>query len=259
MSATKWTSRLLVVCASCAMIMPLVGSAQSLQQVLDAEKQRTKLAQESQKKIDSTVSQTRKKEDEYKRVLKEIEGLRIYNTLLQRQIDGQLIRMDQLAVAMDQVEVISRQIVPSMTRMIESLGVFVTLDVPFLVEERTERVAKLELLMADPTVNDAEKFRKVTEAYQIENDYGRTIEAYPGPLEINGQDRQVEFLRIGRVAFMYQTEDGKISGVWDQQAGRWEEANNYKNEIRAGLKMAKKQVAPDLLLMPVSAPKPEAG
>lgn len=261
MSATKWTSRLLVVCASCAMIMPLVGSAQSLQNVLDAEKQRTKLAQESQRKIDSTVSQTRKKEEEYKRVLKEIEGLRIYNTLLQRQIDGQLIRMDQLALAIDQVEVISRQIVPSMTRMIDALAAFVQLDVPFLLEERAERVAKLELLMADPTVNDAEKFRKVTEAYQIENDYGRTIEAYTGPIDIegNGEFRQVEFLRIGRVAFMYQTEDGKISGVWDQQAGRWEEAGTYKNEIRAGLKMAKKQVAPDLLLMPVGAPIPEAG
>ena len=133
----------------------------------------------------------------------------------------------------------------------------VELDVPFLLEERTERVARLEALMIDPTVNDAEKFRKVTEAYQIENDYGRTIESYKGPLDIGGQTRQVEFLRIGRVAYMYQTEDGTISGVWDQDARRWEEADSYKNEIRAGLKIAKKQVAPDLLLLPVSAP--EAG
>ena len=35
-------------------------------------------------------------------------------------------------------------------------------------------------LMANPDVNDAEKFRKVTEAYQIELDYGHTIEAYEG-------------------------------------------------------------------------------
>ena len=97
----------------------------------------------------------------------------------------------------------------------------------------------------------------MTEAYQIENDYGRTIEAYKDTIEIDGQERQVEFLRIGRVAYMYQTEDGKISGVWDQQARRWENADDYKTEIRAGLKIAKKQVAPDLLILPVSAP--EAG
>jgi len=257
MSATNWTSRLLVLCASSALLLPLVGSAQSLSNVLDAEKQRTKLAQQSQQKIDTIVDDTRKKEESYKRLLKEIEGLNIYNTLLQRQIDGQTVRMEQLSKAIDDVGVISRQIVPAMTRMIESLEVFVELDVPFLMEERQQRVAKLETLLTDPTVNDAEKFRKVTEAYQIENDYGRTIEAYTDTIEIDGQTRQVEFLRIGRVSLMYQTEDGTISGLWDQSARRWEAADSYKNEIRAGLKIAKKQVAPDLLLLPVNAP--EAG
>ena len=257
MSATNWTSRLLVLCASSALLLPLVGSAQSLSNVLDAEKQRTKLAQQSQQKIDTIVDDTRKKEESYKRLLKEIEGLNIYNTLLQRQIDGQTVRMEQLSKAIDDVGVISRQIVPAMTRMIESLEVFVELDVPFLMEERQQRVAKLETLLTDPTVNDAEKFRKVTEAYQIENDYGRTIEAYTDTIEFDGQTRQVEFLRIGRVSLMYQTEDGTISGLWDQSARRWEAADSYKNEIRAGLKIAKKQVAPDLLLLPVNAP--EAG
>ena len=55
MSATKWTSRLLTVCASIALILPIAGSAQSLSQVLNAEKQRTKLAQESQQRIDAVV------------------------------------------------------------------------------------------------------------------------------------------------------------------------------------------------------------
>ena len=257
MSFTKWTSRLLVVCASCAIITPLVGSAQSLDQVLNTENQRTKLAQGSQQRIDNVVDDTRKKEDQYKRLLKEIEGLKIYNTLLQRQIDAQVRKMAQIQESMEQVEVISRQIVPSMTKMIESLQVFIELDVPFLMEERQERLANLEALMGTSDVNDAEKFRKVTEAYQIENDYGSTIEAYSGSLDIGEETRKVDFLRIGRVAFMYQTQDGKMSGVWDQEARRWQEADAYKNEIRAGLKIAKKQVAPDLVLMPVATP--EAG
>jgi hypothetical protein len=257
MSFTKWTSRLLVVCASCAIIAPLVGSAQSLDKVLNTENQRTKLAQGSQQRIDNVVDDTRKKEDQYKRLLKEIEGLKVYNTLLQRQIDAQARKMAQIQESMEQVEVISRQIVPSMTKMIESLQVFIELDVPFLMEERKERLANLEALMGTSDVNDAEKFRKVTEAYQIENDYGSTIEAYSGSLDIGEETRKVDFLRIGRVAFMYQTQDGKMSGVWDQEARRWQEADAYKNEIRAGLKIAKKQVAPDLVLMPVATP--EAG
>jgi hypothetical protein len=257
MSSTKWTSRLVVVSAAIALTAPLAGSAQSVDQVLNVEKQRTRIAQESQQRVDGVVNDTRKKEEQYKRLLKEIEGLKIYNTLLQRQIDGQMVRMEQLAESIDQVEVISRQIVPSMTRMIESLKIFVSLDVPFLMEERNARVANLDLLLEDPEVNDAEKFRKVTEAYQIENDYGRTIEFYTDMIDIDGESRQVDFLRIGRVALMYQTEDGADSGVWDQASRSWQSADDYKNEIRAGLKIAKKQVAPDLLLLPVSAP--EAG
>ena len=257
MSSTKWISRLVAVCASFALIAPVVGSAQSLNDVISAEKRRTRLAQESQQRIDAVVDETRKKEDQYKRLLKEIEGLQIYNTLLQRQIDGQALKADELEASIAQVEVINRQIIPSMTRMIEGLQEFVEIDVPFLIDERRERVAKLDDLMARSDVNVAEKFRKVTEAYQIENDYGRTIESYSGTLEIEGQDRKVDFLRIGRVALMYQTQDGALSGVWDQEARRWEEADAYKNQIKAGLKIANKQVAPDLLLLPV--PAPEAG
>jgi len=257
MSSTKWISRLVAVCASFALIAPVVGSAQSLNDVISAEKRRTRLAQESQQRIDAVVDETRKKEDQYKRLLKEIEGLQIYNTLLQRQIDGQALKADELEASITQVEVINRQIIPSMTRMIEGLQEFVEIDVPFLIDERRERVAKLDDLMARSDVNVAEKFRKVTEAYQIENDYGRTIESYSGTLEIEGQDRKVDFLRIGRVALMYQTQDGALSGVWDQEARRWEEADAYKNQIKAGLKIANKQVAPDLLLLPV--PAPEAG
>jgi hypothetical protein len=257
MSSTKWTSWLLAISATCAMIAPLAGSAQTLDQVLQAEDKRTKLAQESQQRIDAVVSDTRKKEDQYKRLLKEIEGLKIYNTLLERQIAAQQRKMVQINESIDEVGFISRQIVPSMTRMIDSLKIFVEIDVPFLEEERTERVANLELLMADPDVNEAEKFRKVTEAYQIENDYGRTIESYSGMLQIGEENRNVDFLRIGRIAFMYQTQDGKMSGVWDQEARRWEEADSFKNEIRRGLKIANKQVAPDLILIPVATP--EAG
>ena len=215
------------------------------------------LAQESQQRIDNVVEQTRSLEDKYKAVLKEIEGLQVYNTLLQRQIDRQESQKAQFAKSIEEVESINRQIFPLMTKMIDSLDQFVELDVPFLQEERRNRVLGLRETLERQDVSVAEKFRKVTEAYQIENDYGRTIEAYKATIDIGGQPRQVEFLRIGRVAFMYQSEDGTVSGVWDQDARRWEEADAYKNEIRAGLKIAKKQVAPDLLLLPVSAP--EAG
>ncbi len=248
---------LLAVCAVFVAALPLAGVAQSLDNVLDLQTDRTRLAQESQQRIDKVVEQTRSLEDTYKSVLKQIKGLEIYNTLLQRQTDNQQVQMTELRESIDQVEVINRQIVPIMTTMIDSLEQFVELDVPFLLEERRGRVAKLKDLMERQDVNVAEKFRKVTEAYQIENDFGKTIEHYKATLNIDGATREVDFLRIGRVALVYQTADGKISGAWDQKSGQWIELDkgDYKNQIKFGLRIAQKQVAPDLVMIPIDAPE----
>ena len=143
-----------------------------------------------------------------------------------------------------------------MLRMIDSVKQFVSLDVPFLVDERQDRVSELELLLETQEITVAERFRKVMEAYQIENDYGRTIEAYTGTLSVDGATRNVEFLRIGRIALLYQTADGKTSGAWDQDERKWVVlGNEYKNSIRQGLRIANKQIAPDLVLLPVDTPE----
>jgi hypothetical protein len=140
--------------------------------------------------------------------------------------------------------------------MIDGLEQFVALDVPFLAEERNSRVANLTTVLERADVTAAEKFRVVMEAWQIENDYGRTIEAYTDELVINGNTREVDVLRIGRVALMYQTPDGQISGSWDKEAGDWVEVDSsYRNAIRNGIRLARNQIGPDLLLLPISSPQ----
>lgn len=256
MNVMKRSSCLLAGCTAAAVAISLAAQAQSLNDVIGVQQNRTKLAQESQERIDSTVDQTRLLEDQYKAVLKEIEGLRIYNELLQRQIDRQVAQMVELEDSIDRVQIVSRQISPLMLRMITSVKEFIALDVPFLLDERQNRVNELEAILENQQVSVAEKFRKVMEAYQIENDYGRTIESYTGTLIIDDATRNVEFLRIGRIALLYQTADGKYSGAWDQDEQKWVElGNEYKNAIRQGLRIANKQIAPDLVLLPVDTPE----
>ena len=92
------------------------------------------------------------------------------------QVSGQVAVLEDIALSMDQVDVINRQIFPMMERMIDGLDQSVKLDVPFLMEERTDRVENLRTIMERSDVSVAEKFRKVMEAYQIENDYGTSSE-----------------------------------------------------------------------------------
>jgi hypothetical protein len=138
-----------------------------------------------------------------------------------------------------------------MQKMVTTLAQFVKLDVPFLPEERANRLAQLEDMMTRADVSVSEKYRRIVEAYQIEIEYGRTIEAYQGKVD----DKTVDFLRAGRVALLYQSLDGGETGYWNADARKWKQDNDYDDAIKAGLKVAKKQAAPDFISLPVHAPK----
>ena len=245
-----------IVCVSLMLIsIPMILPAQVLSQILETQTERTLKAQESQVRVDKVVTQTRTMEDQFRANLKEIDGLRIYNKLLELQIENQERVKVDLEQSIANVAIVNRQIVPVMTRMIDSLEQFIALDVPFLNQERTDRVEALKELMSRQDVTVAEKFRKVTEAYQIENDYGRTIETYKDTLDLDGAILELDFLRIGRIALMYQSVDGKISGVWNQDTQSWDDASSQRNQIKLGLSIAKKQVPPDLVILPVDSPE----
>ncbi len=230
--------------------------AQTVDSVLRAEQQRLAKSREAQQRIDRVVQQTRSLVDDYKAVTKEIDGLKIYNQLMAAQTEKQQARLDEISESLEKANVINRQIFPLMQRMIDGLERFVELDIPFLMEERTERIQGLKDLMDEPNVSVAEKFRKVMEAFQIENEYGRTIESYTATLEVAGEGvREMEFLRIGRVALLFQNADGSITGEWNRETGSWDITDEYRNEVKKGLRVANQLIAPELLLLPVSAPE----
>lgn len=239
-----------------AMVLAASGSvfAQSVDQVLQAEQRRLTLAQQSQERINTVVERTRSLEDQYRAINKEIDGLRVYNRLMVAQTDGQGAVLEDIALSMDQVGVINRQIFPLMERMIDGLEQSVALDVPFLMDERTERIDKLQAIMERPDVSVAEKFRKVMEAYQIENDYGTSTETYKQTLTLeDGTTRDYNILRVGRIGLYFQSDDTRITGRWDHESRGWVRDDSARNEIRKGLRMAKQLIAPELLIVPVPA------
>ena len=241
----------------CWGVSTLALAAANLQQVNEEGDKRIQEGKAAQSKVNELSDKTADILSEYKSVSKTVDGLKVYNDLLEKQVENQLKEMDSLKESIKNVSTIERLIMPLMVRMIDSLEEFVSLDVPFLKRERSERVAKLRKMMLRSDVSAAEKFRRVFEAYQIENDYGRTIEAYRGSLPIGGGSREVDFLRVGRIALLYQTVDRDITGAWDVEKSQWVElsAADYKQYVAKGLRIARKQVAPDLLVLPVAAAK----
>jgi len=246
---------------SSAFIFALTGLstqafAASINEVMQEGENRADAGATAQQQIDSVADQTEKIINDYRTVTKVVDGLRVYNALLQTQLDNQQAEMQALTDSIANVALIERQIVPLMIRMVDALDEFVQLDTPFLKKERTARIERLREVMERSDVSAAEKFRIVIEGYQIENDYGRTIEAYKGSTDIDGNQLEVDFLRIGRVALLYQTVGGAHTGTWDATQGAFIELPPavYQKQVLDGLKIARKQVAPDLLVVPVAAP-----
>jgi hypothetical protein len=230
--------------------------AAGINEVMQEGESRADAGATAQTQVDSVADQTEKIINDFRAVTKVVDGLKVYNALLQTQLNNQESEMQALSESISNVALIERQIVPLMTRMVDALEEFVRLDTPFLLKERTERIGRLREMMERSDVTAAEKFRRVIESYQIENDYGRTIEAYKGSTEINGNQLEVDFLRIGRVALLYQTVGGATTGAWDGATGSFIELPpaTYQKQVADGLKIARKQVAPDLLVVPVAAP-----
>jgi hypothetical protein len=227
----------------------LLGDAQTVRQ------QANDLGVASQKRIDKISEDTESLFTKYSNTVRQIESIRIYNRQMQELVDAQDRELASLNDQLDRVEEVGRSVTPLMLRMIDAIEKFVALDVPFLLEERTERVVELRKLMARADVNNAEKYRAIMEAYQIENEFGRTIEAYRGTIESEGREITVDFLRFGRIALVYQSLDESQSGVWDMKTQAWKALDSStRTSIREGLKIARKQTAPDMIKLPLPAP-----
>ncbi|MDM4772569.1 DUF3450 domain-containing protein [Solimonas sp. SE-A11] len=204
---------------------------------------------DSQKRVDALADQRRDLSSDYRTTLRESEGLKLYLQQLRAQLKSQQDEMAAIRQESQELDRTNIEIQPLMLRMLESVDQFVQLDVPFLKEERVARVARLKEMMPRADVTVSEKYRRIVEAYQIEMEYGRTIEAYRGKLA----DKEVDFLRVGRVGLFYQTPDGKETGYWDREKKDWVADGGYAEGVTEGLKVAKKQTSPNLLIVPIQA------
>lgn len=236
-----------------AVLLPGLAVAQSAgeQALAEGEALMTE-AQRSQQRIDQLDDATRDALNRYRHAIQQKEQLAGYNEQLAEMVETQRRELADLQAQLATIEETQAEVMPMLQRMLTSLEQFIELDVPFLEDERADRLAQLKALMIRPEVTVAEKYRRVLEAYQIESDYGRTLEAWRGSLEVDGSERVVEFLRLGRLMLFYQTLDGHTQGYWNNAAREWQPLPaSYNRTLQQGLHMARQQQTPALLRLPL--------
>jgi chromosome segregation ATPase len=227
------------------------GVAQTLRNVEAEQKEADKAAQASQAQINDILDKKQDLAGRYAQVVAETESLNKYIEQLSVQVKSQDEEIAGIEQQLLDIETTNREVQPLMQKMVDTLEQFVALDVPFLLDERTERVSKLKELMARSDIAISEKYRRILEAYQIELEYGRTLDAYEGKVG----EKTVEFVRLGRISLMYQTLDEAETGYWDAQKKDWVLDNTYTEAVKEARRVARKDGAPDLLTVPVPAPQ----
>jgi len=208
--------------------------------------------QATQKRIDSLDAESKKLINEYKDTIVEYEILKNYDDQLEKITENQFVEIQSFIDQIESLDETNKYVLPLLERMVVGLRELIQIDVPFLINERIARLEELESILYQANFSTAEKFRKIYEAYQIENEYGRTIEAYSSSINIDGIILAADFFRLGRLNLFYRTPDGKETGYWDKQENNWIHlGGKYADDIEAGLKIAYKQAPPDFINLPV--------
>ncbi|MDH3643098.1 MAG: DUF3450 domain-containing protein [Gammaproteobacteria bacterium] len=209
-------------------------------------------ASQSQKRIESLDDQALAMLSEYNAEIERYEDLLTYNANLKALLASQQVEKQRISGELAGIETVRQEIVPLMVQMIEVLESFIELDQPLLLDERKARLKALQTNLTRSDVDLAEKYRRIIEAYQIEAEYGQSIEAYEGPIELDGRDLTVDFLRVGRVNLYYLTLDRNEGGIWDPANAEWRSLPERDlDDLDYALRVARKQAPPNLMQLPL--------
>ncbi|OBT16327.1 hypothetical protein A9264_11850 [Vibrio sp. UCD-FRSSP16_10] len=252
----KSVRAVLVASLSITSTLAFATSQSNLQKSQNLETQITKNAAHSQTKVAKSSDESIRLEADIAALKQEVNNLKVYQTHLNGLIASQADEINSYNAQISQIDEIRQSIVPLMYEMLEGLKTIQDNDRPIRCEARHERLEKLSTMMTQADISDAEKYRRILEAYQIEMDYGTKMAAYSGPIVIDGQSIIVEKLYLGRISLVARSKDHQGYWAWDHSQKMWiAQDRSIGHDIDKAFDVAAKQASPTLLELPVSLSK----
>ena len=229
----------------------VVDEKELMQQAIEIEASSSNDAASRQEFIDNVDSEILVLTGDIQFLSQQLDLTNIYNRQLQELIDSQNAEIISINEQMVELDKTNKGILPTLEEMVSTLESIINNDVPFLLTERKARVAELKDILKQSNISTSEKFRRVFEAYQIENEFGRTIESYRDEITFDSETFNVEVFRLGRVGLYARTSDGRHTAMYSKKEGRWVRKKGIDNELVVALKIARKELPPSLLKLPI--------
>ena len=183
----------------------------------------------------------------------QLRDLEAYNSYMQSLVADQQNELGKLTQQLEAVQETRQGLIPLMLQMQADLEQLVQNDIPLRKEDRLARVEQLKVTLARADVSEAEKFRQLLQAYQIEAEYGSRLDSYSTELALDGAPRRVDVLAVGRVSLLAMTADRSQAWRWSAQSKQWQALDGqWLSPIAEALEMAADKKVPQLLNVPLS-------
>jgi hypothetical protein len=188
----------------------------------------------------------------YDRLAEENRRLAARIEALEENVSASNRRIKQKEKQLADIEHVTVGIEPFLMETIGRIAALTTDGLPFLQEERQQRLERIREMMADPDVPVSEKYRKVMEALLVEAEYGNTIEVYQKTIDADGKTMLANIFRLGRLSLFYQTMDRQESGWFNAADSAWEKLpNTYNRDISTAIDIGAKRQPVELLTLPL--------
>ncbi len=232
------------------MALPTLAEESSLR---DETAQQQQQQQAIQTRIDQADDETRELLTRLRDAQSSSQRLERYNDQLSSTLDEQQQRIDRQQHALETLGETREALPDTLHDMLDRLRVLVKVDMPFRHEERMARLDGLERALSDTSIPYEKRMEQLLSVWRAELDYGRNMDSWRGQLTQDDQQRDVQFLRMGRVGFYYLTPDGEQGGVWKNRDRQWHSLDGaQRNMVNRGIRIANDQRAPELLSLPLS-------
>jgi len=182
----------------------------------------------------------------------QLEWNRFQNKKFKQYVGHKKKNIVELQRQKQQMNLLRQELEPFLDHRLSELHQSVKDDLPFLPQERQQRLAFLDQSLTDPDLSLSEKLRRVLEALQIEADYGNSVEVTEETLPLATGDTMVQVLRLGRIGLFYLSYDGHHGAQWQPQQQQWLALeDNYLTTLQSTIDIIKQKRSAELVDLPL--------
>ena len=211
-------------------------------------------AANSQKVVTASSDRTQSMKMEIAQLREEIQNTTVYRDHLAKLTENQQQEKASLKAQLAGIQTTRQGLIPLMYQMLSTLQTLVEAGGPVHQTARSENVQRLNVLMNQANISNAEKFREILTAYQQELTDGTSLGWYQGLITLlDHQTREANILFLGHVSILARSLDEQTVWLWNAQSQRWQTLNDVdQSQITKAFSIAKKDTAPELISLPLS-------